>query len=55
LAHAEKRHSGFHSDPGKPERGTLFDAGADFYDVGLQAGELAAQVLRGAESPQDSH
>lgn len=35
--------------PGKPDRGTLFDAGADFYDVGLQAGELAAQVLRGAD------
>ena len=35
--------------PGKPDRGTLFDAGADFYRVGLQVGELAAQVLQGAD------
>jgi putative tryptophan/tyrosine transport system substrate-binding protein len=35
--------------PGKPDRGTLFDAGADFYRVGLQVGDLAAQVLHGAD------
>jgi ABC-type uncharacterized transport system substrate-binding protein len=35
--------------PGKPDRGTLFDAGADFYRVGLQVGELAARVLHGAD------
>jgi ABC-type uncharacterized transport system substrate-binding protein len=35
--------------PGKPDRGTLFDDGADFYRVGLQVGELAAQVLHGAD------
>jgi putative tryptophan/tyrosine transport system substrate-binding protein len=35
--------------PGKPDRGTLFDAGADFYRVGLQVGELAAQFLHGAD------
>jgi putative tryptophan/tyrosine transport system substrate-binding protein len=35
--------------PGNPDRGTLFDAGADFYRVGLQVGELAVRVLRGAD------
>jgi len=35
--------------PGKPDRGTLFDAGADFYRVGLQVGELAAKFLHGAD------
>ena len=35
--------------PGKPDRGTLFDDGADFYRVGLQVGELAAQFLHGAD------
>ena len=38
--------------PGKPTRGTLFDVGADFYQVGLQIGEMAAQVLRGADPRQ---
>jgi ABC-type uncharacterized transport system substrate-binding protein len=33
--------------PGKPDRGTLFDLGADFFNVGEVTGLLAAQVLRG--------
>jgi ABC-type uncharacterized transport system substrate-binding protein len=35
--------------PGKPDRGTLFDAGFDFHEVGRQAGLLAADVLEGAD------
>ncbi|HEV2495032.1 MAG TPA: ABC transporter substrate-binding protein [Terriglobia bacterium] len=38
--------------PGKPDRGTLFDAGADFYQIGRQTGTLAAQILRGANPAQ---
>jgi putative ABC transport system substrate-binding protein len=38
--------------PGKPDRGTLFDYGADFYQVGRQAGELAARILGGADPAQ---
>lgn len=34
--------------PGKPDRGTLFDYGADFYVIGRQTGELAARILHGA-------
>jgi ABC-type uncharacterized transport system substrate-binding protein len=33
--------------PGAPDRGTLFDAGPDFYQVGRQGGLLAADVLAG--------
>ena len=33
--------------PGAPDRGTLFDAGPDFYEVGRQGGLLAADVLSG--------
>ena len=33
--------------PGPPDRGTLFDAGPDFYQVGRQGGLLAADVLAG--------
>ncbi len=36
--------------PGKPDRGTLFDAGPDFYAVGRLGGELAADVLGGADT-----
>jgi putative tryptophan/tyrosine transport system substrate-binding protein len=39
----------FSITPGKPDRGTLFDYGADFYDIGKQTGDLAAQILRGAD------
>jgi len=35
--------------PGKPDRGTLFDYGADFYQIGRQTGGLAADILRGAD------
>jgi ABC-type uncharacterized transport system substrate-binding protein len=35
--------------PGVPDRGTLFDAGPDFYQVGRQGGLLAADVLEGAD------
>lgn len=38
--------------PGKLDRGTLFDSGVDFYQVGKQTGTLAAQVLRGADPAQ---
>ena len=34
--------------PGKPDRGTLFDYGADFYVIGKQTGDLAARILHGA-------
>ena len=53
IATARKAHIPvFSLTPGTPDRGTLFDAGADFYSVGLQVGELAAQVLRGADPRQ---
>jgi len=35
--------------PGAPDRGTLFDAGPDFYQVGRQGGLLAADVLAGQD------
>jgi ABC-type uncharacterized transport system substrate-binding protein len=35
--------------PGKPDRGTLFDAGPDFYQVGRLGGDLAAEILEGAD------
>ena len=35
--------------PGKPDRGTLFDAGPDFYGVGRLGGALAADILEGAD------
>jgi putative tryptophan/tyrosine transport system substrate-binding protein len=35
--------------PGAPDRGTLFDAGFDFVEVGRQAGLLAADVLDGKD------
>jgi len=35
--------------PGKPDRGTLFDAGFDFQEVGRQAGFLAADALGGSD------
>src|SRR5215831_7938549 len=42
----------FSITPGKPDRGTLFDYGADFYQIGKQTGDLAAQILRGADPTQ---
>lgn len=35
--------------PGNPERGTLFDIGFDYYQAGRVCGELAADVLKGAD------
>jgi ABC-type uncharacterized transport system substrate-binding protein len=37
----------FSNIPGCGERGTLFDLGADYYQVGGKVGELAGQVLGG--------
>jgi putative ABC transport system substrate-binding protein len=42
----------FSITPGKPDRGTLFDYGANFYEIGKQTGRLASQVLRGADPSQ---
>src|ERR1700687_1745883 len=39
----------FSITPGKPDRGTLFDYGADFYQIGKQTGELTSRILRGAD------
>ena len=39
----------FTISPGKLERGTLFDYGADFYQVGKQTGELGVRILRGED------
>jgi putative tryptophan/tyrosine transport system substrate-binding protein len=39
----------FSITPGKPDRGTLFDYGADFYEIGRETGRLAARILRGAD------
>ncbi len=42
----------FSITPGKPDRGTLFDYGADFYQIGKQTGELASRILRGSDPTQ---
>src|SRR5215475_3685991 len=42
----------FSITPGKPDRGTLFDYGADFYQIGTKTGELASRILRGADPTQ---
>jgi ABC-type uncharacterized transport system substrate-binding protein len=42
----------FSITPGRPDRGTLFDYGTDFYQIGKQTGELAARILRGADPTQ---
>ena len=42
----------FSITPGKPDRGTLFDYGADFYQIGKQTGELASRILHGADPTQ---
>ncbi|NDC62553.1 MAG: hypothetical protein EBZ59_00865 [Planctomycetia bacterium] len=39
----------FSVNPGVPDRGTLFDVGFDFHQVGLAAGRLAADLLDGAD------
>jgi ABC-type uncharacterized transport system substrate-binding protein len=35
--------------PGDPERGTIFDIGFDYYQAGKVCGELAAEILHGAD------
>ena len=35
--------------PGKPERGTLFDIGPNFFEAGRQAALLTADILEGAD------
>jgi putative ABC transport system substrate-binding protein len=42
----------FSITPGKPDRGTLFDYGADFFQIGKQTGELASRILHGADPTQ---
>lgn len=39
----------FTSMPGGAARGTLFDIGADYHEVGRLTGELAAHILHGAD------
>lgn len=39
----------FTVNPGVPERGSLFDVGFNFHEVGLVAGRLAADILEGAD------
>jgi len=39
----------FSITPGKPDRGTLFDYGANFYQIGRGTGVLAARILRGED------
>ena len=39
----------FSVNPGKPDRGTLFDVGFNFREVGLVAGRLAADLLAGTD------
>jgi ABC-type uncharacterized transport system substrate-binding protein len=39
----------FSVNPGAPDRGTLFDVGFNFREVGLVAGRLAADLLQGTD------
>jgi putative ABC transport system substrate-binding protein len=39
----------FSVNPGAPDRGTLFDVGFNFHEVGLVAGRLAADLLSGTD------
>jgi putative ABC transport system substrate-binding protein len=39
----------FTVNPGAPDRGSLFDVGFDFHEVGLAAGRLAADLLDGVD------
>jgi ABC-type uncharacterized transport system substrate-binding protein len=50
VAAAKKGHIPvFSIIPPSVKRGTLFDLGANFYEVGQQTGALAAQILQGAD------
>lgn len=35
--------------PGKPDRGTFFDVGNDFVEVGVMTGQIAGDILKGAD------
>jgi putative tryptophan/tyrosine transport system substrate-binding protein len=39
----------FSVTPGRPDRGTLFDVGFDFHEVGLLAGRVAGDLLAGTD------
>ena len=39
----------FSVNPGVPDRGSFFDVGFDFHQVGLAAGRLAADLLEGVD------
>ncbi|MGD0222695.1 MAG: ABC transporter substrate-binding protein [Terriglobia bacterium] len=39
----------FNNNPASVDRGVLFALGADYYEVGTQAGDLASQVLKGMD------
>jgi putative tryptophan/tyrosine transport system substrate-binding protein len=39
----------FSVTPGKPDRGTLFDVGYNFHEVGLLAGRVAGEILAGRD------
>ena len=36
--------------PGKPDRGTLYDVGTDYYEAGKLSGRLAGDILNGTDS-----
>lgn len=46
---AKSRLPVFSVTPGKPDRGTLFDVGYDFHQVGLLAGRVAGDILAGKD------
>jgi putative ABC transport system substrate-binding protein len=46
---AKSRVPVFSVTPGKPDRGTLFDVGFDFHQVGLLAGRVAGDILAGKD------
>lgn len=49
IATRRARIPAFSITPGPPERGTIFDVGLDFREVGRLAGALAGDILRGAD------
>jgi ABC-type uncharacterized transport system substrate-binding protein len=42
----------FGISPGDPERGTIFDLGANFHEIGKLTGKLAVDIIRGADPAQ---
>ena len=49
AAAAKERLPVFSVTPGQPDRGTLFDVGYDFHEVGLLSGRLAGDILDGVD------